>query len=287
MQVVDGVNDALMYECKGLVADVSDDEVAAASAAAAAASPDPALTREAALSLHSRPGAPRVIVLDFDGHVTAGTQWNTAKGVERIVTPPYDKDGRPDSFSPAELSDIAAIHRAVSEDWALWDVDVTTQDPGDAALEGVGVRVAVGGSTRDWYGNSAGGVAYMGSWGKPSMGPCFVFPGNLGPNYAKYIWEAVSHEVRCALGTGRACSRQPHGPRAVVCMPDSSPLTLPASVSVFAGGPHAGIAPRWRGRTRRPRGGALLQRAGRLGAADGHRLHKGVHHAFIASECTQ
>lgn len=25
--------------------------------------------------------------------------------------------------------------------------------------------------------------------------PSFVFPGRLGPNYAKFIWEATSHEV--------------------------------------------------------------------------------------------
>jgi hypothetical protein len=44
---------------------------------------------------------------------------------------------------------------------------------------------------------SAGGVAYVGVWGRSDhyYQPAFVFPGKLGNGYAKYVWEAVSHEV--------------------------------------------------------------------------------------------
>jgi hypothetical protein len=37
-------------------------------------SPDPSV--DSAFLLHSRPGAPKVIYLDFTGHVTTGTGWN-------------------------------------------------------------------------------------------------------------------------------------------------------------------------------------------------------------------
>jgi hypothetical protein len=41
-------------------------------------------------------------------------------------------------------------------------------------------------------------VAYVGVWGYNNnhyYQPAFVFPGNLGNGHAKYVWEAVSHEV--------------------------------------------------------------------------------------------
>lgn len=46
------------------------------------------------------------------------------------------------------------------------------------------------------YGNTAGGVAYMNAFGDPFFSPAFVFPKELGNSYPKYVWEAVSHEVR-------------------------------------------------------------------------------------------
>jgi hypothetical protein len=77
----------------------------------------------------------------------------------------------------------------VSEDYAAFDVDVTTADPGPA-LSGNGVRVVIGGSSYDWWGRGAGGVAYVGRFLEPNL-PAFVFTKELSNN-AKYIWEAVS-----------------------------------------------------------------------------------------------
>lgn len=79
---------------------------------------------------------------------------------------------------------------AVSEDYAAFDVDVTTADPG-AALSGNGVRVVIGGSSYDWYGRGAGGVAYVGRFLESNTPPAFVFTKQLANN-AKFIWEAVS-----------------------------------------------------------------------------------------------
>ncbi len=39
--------------------------------------------------------------------------------------PPFDTDGAPASFSPAEQQAIVAIWRAVAEDFAPFDVDVS------------------------------------------------------------------------------------------------------------------------------------------------------------------
>ncbi len=79
------------------------------------------------------------------------------------------QDGSPTTWSASELSDILFIWRSVSEDYAAWDVDVTTEDPGDAYLFTNGMRAVIGGSYADWYGTACGGVAYVGIFGKHTM----------------------------------------------------------------------------------------------------------------------
>lgn len=158
--------------------------------------------------LHSRPGTSRVIYLDFDGHLTSGTIWNQFyPGYPVLATPPYDTDGNPAVFSPAELEAIQDIWQRVAEDFAMLEVDVTTEDPGVEALRksGVtdttyGVRVCIGGSSLDWYGASAGGVGYVGSFNWNSDTPCYVFKAQLLNGKVKYVAEAASHEVGHTLG---------------------------------------------------------------------------------------
>jgi hypothetical protein len=154
--------------------------------------------------LHSFPTASRVIYLDFDGHTTpAGTAWNDGNA---IVSAPFDTDGDPSSFSSAEQDTIQRIWQQVAEDYIPFDIDVTTEDPGDAGLtradpsdQHYGVRVVISPSSA-WYG-SFGGAAYLdvfdliGDFYKP----CFVFSDQLS-NGEKNIAEAASHEVGHTLG---------------------------------------------------------------------------------------
>lgn len=112
-------------------------------------------------TLHSKPGLTRVIYLDFDGHTTTDTAWNN--GVT-FTTPAYNTDSSATSFGTAELANIQEIWKRVSEDFAPWDVDVTTEQPAAGALAksgttdtAYGIRVVIGGDGK-WYG-SAGGVA--------------------------------------------------------------------------------------------------------------------------------
>ena len=159
--------------------------------------------------LHSRPGATRVIYLDFDGNTTTGTSWNSSIGGAAIVTPAYDTDGNPAAFSTTELSNIREIWQRVSEDYAPFDVDVTTEDPGVEALRktsstdlNYGVRVCIGGKSGagSWFTSAAGGVAYLGSFTWNTDTPAFVFPAQLGNGNPKYVAEAVSHEVGHTFG---------------------------------------------------------------------------------------
>lgn len=166
--------------------------------------------------LHSRPGATKKIFLDFNGHTTSGTYWKDIKdGDTTFVTPPFDFDGNPSSFSTLELERIQYIWQRVAEDYAPFDVDVTTEDPGPEGLSkssttdvNYGIRVAIGGASTDWYATAGyGGVAYIGSFDWSTDTPCFVFSNNLGTGNEKYVAEAISHEVGHTLdlyhdGTG-------------------------------------------------------------------------------------
>ena len=75
--------------------------------------------------LHSRPGAKRTIYLNFKGATLTGTAWNGNGG--SITALPFDLDGVPYTFSTAELQRIQYIWQRVAEDYAPFDVNVTTE----------------------------------------------------------------------------------------------------------------------------------------------------------------
>lgn len=115
-------------------------------AAAETASPFAPLSET--FSLHSRPGATKTIYLDFTGHTTSGTSWNTSGP---IVTPAYDIDGDPGAFSDTERRNIQDIWARVVEDFSPFDVNVTTAEPTVEDLQKFGagdtrwgIRVVIG-----------------------------------------------------------------------------------------------------------------------------------------------
>lgn len=93
---------------------------------------------------------------------------------------------------PLQPLTAAAAAGTATADYAAFDVDVTTADPGDAALEGIGQRAVIGGAAGDWYG-VAGGIAFVNSFGKRGL-PCFIFSLSLGPNNPK-----VRHQMRLQI----------------------------------------------------------------------------------------
>jgi PKD repeat protein len=181
--------------------------------APAGADPSPAGAEPAGLEplsntfvLHSKPGSKRVIYLDFDGHTLQNTAWNGGSVPNPLVCPPWDTDGNASVFGDAERTVIQKVWQRVSEDYAPFDVDVTTEDPGDAAMnrdssgdEYYGTRVLI--SPISSYFGSYGGIAYVGVF--DSMGstykPALVFPERLS-NGEKYIAEAAAHECGHNLG---------------------------------------------------------------------------------------
>src|SRR5205085_6005574 len=90
-------------------------------------------------ALNSLPGAKASIYLDFDGH--SETSWGSFASAS---VPVYDIDGDATTFSAGELTNIQQIWQQVAEDYAPFNVNVTTVQPASFA-NGVGLRVAIGG----------------------------------------------------------------------------------------------------------------------------------------------
>ncbi|MDZ7591657.1 MAG: PKD domain-containing protein [Rubrivivax sp.] len=158
--------------------------------------------------LHSRPGAQRTIYLNFQGATLTNTAWNGSSG--SIAALPFDLDGIPYSFSSAELQRIQAIWQRVAEDYAAFDVNVTTEAvPLDQITRG-GSADGVFGTTvlitkrTGVYNCSCGGVAYLGIFSDTSdyYKPALVFYDALGSGNEKYVAEAISHEAGHNMGLG-------------------------------------------------------------------------------------
>jgi Bacterial pre-peptidase C-terminal domain len=162
----------------------------ATAAAPAVAEADPA-------NYHSRPGASKVIYLDFDGHATlASSAW----GVQNA--PAFDLDGNPATYSSSEILAIRDIWSRVAEDYATFDVDVTTADPGFTAINRAtpadnffGTRVVV----------STGGVAdgaisgaFNESVNHAAQQPVWVLHNSV--TTIKNVGESATHQVGHALG---------------------------------------------------------------------------------------
>lgn len=156
--------------------------------------------------LHSRPGANRTIYLNFKGATLTGTAWNS--GNPTINAQAFDFDGNPASFSNAELERIQYIWQRVAEDFAPFDVDVTTEAPPADRLTRSSQSDQVFGTTAlitnsaGVYNCSCGGVAYIGAY--DDVGdfnkPALVFYNSLGSGHEKYVAEAISHEVGHNIG---------------------------------------------------------------------------------------
>ena len=161
--------------------------------------------------LHSHPGASRTIYLDFDGASISNTIWNTNGNT--LTAQPYDIDGNPAAFSTAELERIQYIWQRVAEDYAPFDVDVTTELPAQSVLDRADNNDQVYGTTvvitktDGIYSCNCGGIAYVGVFNYPGGNyppgyykPAFVFYNMLGSGSEKAVAEAISHEAGHNMG---------------------------------------------------------------------------------------
>ena len=188
-----------LYFCAGMKAPIGPDVTAVTTT--------PTYPTTETFILHSRPGATRKIYLDFTGHTTTGTSWNTAFSKTTFTTPPFSLDANTAAFSNAEHTAIQYVWRSIAEDFAQFDVDVTTEDPGVEALKrastgdlNYGMRVVFG---PDQNATGSGGQAYVGSFNGIRTSaqtdvPCFVYA-DTGAG-SKFMAEAGAHEVGHTVG---------------------------------------------------------------------------------------
>lgn len=180
----------------------------------AAGDTGPAGPLASTFSLQSNPTSTHTIYLDFDGQTVTGSAWNDpaygSGAAPSITAAPYSNDGTVDTgFSASELTQIQRAWLVVAEDYAPYDVNVTTQDPGTAALErsgstdtryGVRVVITAHGPIYDYC--HCGGLAYVGVYGDATANayqPAWVFTDGTTTDGVA-LAQAVSHEVGHTIG---------------------------------------------------------------------------------------
>jgi len=159
------------------------------------------------LELSSNPGASRTIYLDFDGHVQRS--W-TRSDVTRqqtflnIVSASFDTDDKA-GFSVVEQAQIREIWSRVAEDFAPFDVNVTTVLP--SAIKTNDRRVVIGGSDfvtgtqRSGYSSSLSNVVYVFS---QEIIPMTHDNEGTAANLSASIATTASHEVGHTFGLDHA-----------------------------------------------------------------------------------
>jgi hypothetical protein len=174
-----------------------------------------------AFLLNSLPGSNNTIYLDFTGHSLVGTYWQRNDSYsdmsddytnEQMEMPAYDVDGDTSTFNSVERQNIIDAWSAVAEDYAPFNVNVTTADPGDAALDRTNESDAVYGMRALITNNTnaialdcgCGGIAYLdvfadyGMFNNTFLGPSLNFAQTHFDG--KTISDIVSHEVGHNVG---------------------------------------------------------------------------------------
>ena len=160
--------------------------------------------------LESKPGAAATLVLDFNGHTQA--TWENSRGeFTDLVTPSFNADGTGSTFSLREQEIIRNAWAAVAEDFAPFDINVTTIEPADPDHAMV-TRVAIGGHPSDWYrtDSSPSGTSSIGSFTSDVPNLAFAFSeilvddaaddGLTDEELAITIGNTVSHEAGHGFG---------------------------------------------------------------------------------------
>lgn len=184
-----------------------------APARSAASSGVAALPLDQAFLLESKPDAPRTLYLDFTGGAVTGTAWNAEYGALDVAA--FSTDADRSTFSDADRLQIERTWQVVAEDFAPFDVNVTTRPPTAAAMQmssptdpsfGLTVKITDAGPVGANCG--CGGVAYVdfvdpgAASGPQQLGyysPAWVFTDGVGTD-GRSIAEAASHEAGHAFG---------------------------------------------------------------------------------------
>ncbi len=170
-----------------------------------------AMEESQVFQLHSRPGASNVVFLDFDGHTIEPSSGWTITTLQALPFDPSHNDNPVTvaNFSQDELNRITEIWYRISEDFASFNIDVTTEEP--AVFTPTTGHLLF---THDTDANGkampsqgVGGVAFINMFGRDNFvstySPTLVYYTNLSENdhgMATLNAEAGSHEFGHNLG---------------------------------------------------------------------------------------
>lgn len=166
--------------------------------------PPAGYTPEGVPIFHSFPGSPNVIYLNFVGALITGTAWNDFYGFSSFAAQPYIpaayNPNRLPGFPPAVQNAIAGIWGRVAEDYAPWQIDVTTEAPSaytsTTLVALITQNVTVDG--KPMPSSSAGGVAYLDVFGffdAQYYSPALIYYNNLANGNEDAVADVVSHEI--------------------------------------------------------------------------------------------
>lgn len=130
--------------------------------------------------------ASNVIYIEFYGATISGTTWNTNGAIIAAHS----------GFTTLEVEEVLSRIQAHFADYNV----VVTDDilVYNAAPTASKQRVIIT-ESNEWYGSSAGGVAYINSWGWSDQSPAWVFSKLL--SYSTHnVGEAAAHEIGHILG---------------------------------------------------------------------------------------
>lgn len=157
-------------------------------------------------SLSSRPDAPRTVYLDFDGATYSGTSWN---GGAEVVSPAYSVDADRSTFSDTERAQILLAWQVVAEDFAPFDINVTTSPPSASALTRTsssdatyGMPVVITPTNSVGANCGCGGQAYVGVFdmvGTTDYQPTWIYTNGSGVG-GYNMGQVISHEIGHTLG---------------------------------------------------------------------------------------
>ena len=147
-------------------------------------------------AFHSKPGSPNVIYLDFNGGIVSGTAWNNSSGVSSYDTQAWSRDSDRTTFSDSEQIDIRRIWERMAEDFAPFDINITTDtayDPDNYTGDRSRVGWCIFTPSQDKNGVSNphsgyGGIAYVNVFGRSDYG-------NYSPAWCQDYGQANAAEV--------------------------------------------------------------------------------------------
>jgi hypothetical protein len=174
--------------------------------------------------LNSNPGAPVTLYLDFNGnfesdwyYIENGVQTHFAN----VSTPVFSTDVDQFTFNASEQAMIREIWARVAEDFAPFNINVSTAYYGGFA-NGQALHVVIGGDPDDWLKMDSSGYASIGSFSDNAPNTVFVFDlvtwANAGVteegralNAAAAIATTASHEAGHAFGLRHHAQYGPGG----------------------------------------------------------------------------